>query len=624
MAEPAELLLIKDQYELAFHSLSRGVAAEEAGKRAEALEYYRKGRQHLTQGVEVPTAGERHLGVAWDTARQLQQRMRDTLSTVSSHLSDLETSQQTTGDQRGRLLRDLPPNLYPDLAPNSQPPQSSLHHLYPSIPPTTQDTTLTPPNTAPPRPASPSLPTRPTLPAVAPGTIAMASPGDQPPAYTPQPTDGHRSLAYGPAGGGLGSGKQTGAAAAAGQDANELLFIPSGVQVFFVAPNGQVSSLSNPGYLRIIAFGSESKDPTAGRPSAFLHVCDWLYPLTADTPVLLANSGIYMFPDSLAETPGSYVGIVLSSELPAADREVFQDLLSQLAELRVQGPEGAGSEVINLSMKVPLGPPIEPTGLTVPTEEKEKLPLPGWSEKMAQGILSGANRLSQGFVKGAEATGRAIHKGAAKIRDHITPEDTPSEVSPSVHKRLQAARQATGSALRVSQFLVNGVSTVAGHVAEKMAPHVKKHGAKLVPESLKKSKDGQASNMDGAKFVAASSVQGFSTIWSSLETGAKLIGKSVAAETVTTVTYKYGNDVGQATDTALKSVSNVGMTAYNIDNLGIKAILKTTGKATAKVMVKSPDGKSGAAEREEEQTQENQVKTEEKEAQKKEEEEKKK
>lgn len=65
-------------------------------------------------------------------------------------------------------------------------------------------------------------------------------------------------------------------------------------------------------------------------------VCDWLYPLTADTPVLLANSGIFMFPDSLAETPGSYVGIVLSSELPAVDRDMFQDVLSQLAELRVQ------------------------------------------------------------------------------------------------------------------------------------------------------------------------------------------------------------------------------------------------------------------------------------------------
>lgn len=51
-----------------------------------------------------------------------------------------------------------------------------------------------------------------------------------------------------------------------------------------------------------------------------------------------------------------------------------------------QGPEGAGSEVINLSEKIPLGLPKEQTGLT---GAKEKLPLPAWSEKMAQGILSG-------------------------------------------------------------------------------------------------------------------------------------------------------------------------------------------------------------------------------------------
>lgn len=68
----------------------------------------------------------------------------------------------------------------------------------------------------------------------------------------------------------------------------------------------------------------------------FLKVCDQLYPLTADTPVLLANSGIYMFPDSLGETTGSYVGLVLSSELPATDREMFQDLLAQLVDLRIQ------------------------------------------------------------------------------------------------------------------------------------------------------------------------------------------------------------------------------------------------------------------------------------------------
>lgn len=55
--------------------------------------------------------------------------------------------------------------------------------------------------------------------------------------------------------------------------------------------------------------------------------------------------------------------------------------------------------------------------------------------------------------------------------------------------------------------------------------------------------------------------------------------------------WRYGDDASQATDTAIKSVVNVGITAYNIDNLGIKAILKTTGKQTAKAMVKSSDGK---------------------------------
>lgn len=262
MTEPAELLLIRDQYELAFHSLSRGLAAEEAGSTAEALECYRKGRRHLAQGVEVPAGGERRQGAAWDTARQLQQRMKDTLPTVSAHLSDLETSRVTAGCQRERLLEHLPHSLYPDLALTCQPPQSSLHHLYPTIPATAQNKTPTP-KMPPPRPPSPAALHTQTLPAAA--TTAMAYPGEQPPAYTPQPTVGHRSLAHGPA----GSGKPTLPAAG---DGEELLFIPSGVQMFFVAPDGQVSSLSSPGYLRIMTFDSQQRDSTAERPLAFLHV----------------------------------------------------------------------------------------------------------------------------------------------------------------------------------------------------------------------------------------------------------------------------------------------------------------------------------------------------------------
>lgn len=54
---------------------------------------------------------------------------------------------------------------------------------------------------------------------------------------------------------------------------------------------------------------------------------------------------------------------------------------------------------------------------------------------------------------------------------------------------------------------VDGVCSVAGCVGRELAPHVKKHGGKLIPESMRKDKDGR-SNIDGAMVVAASGVQG--------------------------------------------------------------------------------------------------------------------
>lgn len=56
-------------------------------------------------------------------------------------------------------------------------------------------------------------------------------------------------------------------------------------------------------------------------------------------------------------------------------------------------------------------------------------------------------------------------------------------------------------------ILVDGVCTVANCVGKELAPHVRKHGSKLVPESLKKDRSGK-SPLDGAMVVAASSVQG--------------------------------------------------------------------------------------------------------------------
>ncbi|XP_017346558.1 spartin b isoform X1 [Ictalurus punctatus] len=558
----ARLQVINDSYERAFECITKALSEDEAGRKTEALELYRRGRQHLLRGLSVPTQGDECVGTQWDSARQMQQKMQETLNNIMSRLTVLENS----------LVPSAPPS-----APSRPGNGASSQNLYPA------------------------LPTRPPPPTVL-FSNGKAAGTERPPAYSPQAADGHVSISYGTAAGELSlvgdefyshTSSSSTSSQILGEEGEELFFLPNGVQIFFVSPDGHVSAPSYPGYLRIVKFTNDRPETMPTRPPAFLQVCDWLYPLMAtDSPVLLCNTGVYMFPDLMAPSPGYYVGVVLSSELPQSERDRFQDVLSHLTDLRVQ-PSGEAEDTINLPQKVP----IEPVVPEVAPSAEEENALPEWSEKVAHGILTGASWLSWGLAKGAEYTGKAIQKGASKLREHITPDDRPTQVSPTVTKSLHVAKQATGGAVKVSQFLVDGLCTIAGHVGRELAPHVKKHSAKLIPESMKKDKDGR-SNIDGAMVVAASGVQGFATMWTGLETAAKNIAKSVATETVTTVKHKYGAEAGQATDHAVNSAINVGVTAFNIDNLGIKAMVKKTGKETAHAILKDYRVQDGEAETE--------------------------
>ncbi|XP_007434992.1 spartin isoform X1 [Python bivittatus] len=560
MQENENAKAIEDEYKKAFVFVNKALNADELGQIEEAKNYYRQGLTHLLKGVSIPSEGLKGTKTHSVSVRQMQQKMKETLENVNARLRLLDENSQAN-------ITAVSSNI-------------EMPKLYPSIP--SKEKTE--------RPPVPSSLTSPPQPLASDGNIGSTSPGqmaavspsssmtnEAPPAYTPEATDGHYTVSYGTESGEFSSvGEdyyrkctQPPPVENFGVDADELILIPHGVQIFYVTPDGQVSAPSYPGYLRIVKFLDTDGAAAQNRPPAFLQVCDWLYPLMcSQSPVLSCSSGVYMFPDMMSQVSGSYVGVVLSSELPIAYRELFEDLLKQMTDLRIQ-PAEASSDVVNLGQTVRIQPGPE-------DQDRE---LPDWSEKIAHGILSGASWLSWGLVKGAEYTGKAIHKGASKLREHIQPEEKPLEVSPTVAKGLHVARQATGGAVKVSQFLVEGVCSIASCVGRELAPHVKKHGSKLVPESLKKDKDGK-STLDGALVVAASGVQGFSTIWQGLECAAKCIAKSVSKETVQTVKYKYGDDAGHATNNAVSSVVNVGMTAFNIDNIGIKAIVKKTAKET--------------------------------------------
>ncbi|XP_036600192.1 spartin isoform X3 [Trichosurus vulpecula] len=567
--EPANIKIIKEAYKRAFVFVNKGLNADELGQKEKARNYYSKGREHLLQGVRISASGPECTGSGWESARQMQQKMQETLKNVNTRLGILEQNPSSFVPSNLQEGSQLSPVLPPDGKPEKPP-------LPPSL-------------------ISPSVQTEVNgnYPSTSMEQHSVVSPVslEAPPAYTPHATDGHYTLSYGTESGEVSSVSEDYYAISPrpppletlGVDVEELILIPSGVQIFFVTPAGEVSAPSYPGYLRIVKFLDTTSEAAQNWPPGFLQVCGWLYPLMPNqSPVLSCSSGVYMFPDTLQRS-GSCVGVVLSSELPQEDRELFEDLLKQMSDLRVQASEnrenreeiqipggmripfvqfkeqpsknlrklvpsdqgikdgdrkeGSGTkavdtsnEEINLSQVVPFQP--------VPEENVSVLP--EWSEKVSQNILSGASWLSWGLVKGAELTGKAIHKGASKLREHIEPEEKPLEVSPAVSKGLHIAKQATGGAVKVSQFLVEGVCSIANCVGRELAPHVKKHGSKLVPESLKKDKDGK-STLDGAMVVAASSVQGFATVWQGMECAAKCIVKKVTSETVHTVKHKYRN-----------------------------------------------------------------------------------
>ncbi|XP_061876425.1 spartin isoform X2 [Colius striatus] len=570
VVEDANIKAINEEYKQAFIFINRGLNTDEQGRKKEARSYYKQGLDHLLRGINIPSQGPTCVGSQWESARQMQQKMRETLRNVHARLDILE--ENTSPVQTSPAAMAAPaevPKLYPSIPSKEEPerPPAPTSLFVPSQPPAADGSGVTM--------------SQGQIPATSPSSAKpLCLPSEAPPAYTPQATNGHFTVSY---------GTDSGEFSSVGEDyyhkctqppplenlgvaVDELILIPQGVQIFFVTPDGQVSAPSYPGYLRIVKFLDTDREAAQNLPSAFLQVCDWLYPLMCNqSPVLCCNTGVYMFPDSMSQLPGSYVGVVLSSELPAADRELFEDLLKQMSDLRIQ-PSEASSDAVNLPQTVHIQP--QPEG-----EEKQK-ELPEWSEKVSHAILSGASWVSWGLVKGAEYTGKAIHKGASKLREHIQPEEKPLEVNPTVAKGLHVAKQATGGAVKVSQFLVEGVCSIANCVGKELAPHVKKHGSKLVPESLKKDKDGK-STFDGALVVAASGVQGLSAVWQGLESAAKCIVKSVSTETVKTVKYKYGDDAGHATDNAMNSAINIGATAFNIDNLGIKAVVKRTAKQTS-------------------------------------------
>lgn len=263
--DPAEIKIIKEAYEKAFLFVNKGLNADELGQKEEAKNYYKQGIGHLLRGISVTAAEPGCTSPAWESARQMQRKMKETLQNVRTRLEILEKGLATS------LRSDLQdvPKLYPEFPPKDACKKSPAPDSVPQHAEVDGSTSAAGAASAGPS-AAPSA-----------GPLPSPShPAEAPPAYTPQAAEGHYTVSYGTDSGEFSSvgedfyrnHSQPPPLETLGLDADELILIPNGVQIFFVNPAGEVSAPSYPGYLRIVRFLDNSLDTVLNRPPGFLQV----------------------------------------------------------------------------------------------------------------------------------------------------------------------------------------------------------------------------------------------------------------------------------------------------------------------------------------------------------------
>ncbi|KAL8576339.1 hypothetical protein ACOMHN_048906 [Nucella lapillus] len=386
-------------------------------------------------------------------------------------------------------------------------------------------------------------------------------------------------------------------------EGTELFSIADGVQIFYISREGYVSAPSYPTSLHIVKLQDEAEEHAGadGSPPAFIQVGDWFYPLIPGaSPVLHATCGAYLFPDLSPEGAGASIGLTLPDTVNPEEKHMLEDILKNFSLVQEQRAHLQPEDLV-----IPSAPPAvleeEATAQRRrgvergegQQEREEGGQDQSTSAKISYGITVASKWISWGVGKGAEKAGELITYGSSKLREKLAPEERARPVDPRLQKGMVYARKATHVGVTVSAFIVTKLGEATMALGRQIAPHVRKQGEKLMPKSMTTEKN--KSTMDGVIEVAASGIQGFGTVYMGLEKAAKALARNLANETVATVHHKYGDEAGRLTENTVYAAGNIAMTAYNADNLGIKAIAKRAAKDTGKAVLKDINEKNTAS-----------------------------
>jgi hypothetical protein len=381
--------------------------------------------------------------------------------------------------------------------------------------------------------------------------------------------------------------------------ATEILRVDNGVQLFYIASDGTVSTPSHPATLSIYSFNDDVRQKYRQKGSnvvGFVRVDSWMYPLIPnESPGMKTNFNAYIFPNQ--DEHLNFVGITFANKSANNDgMNFFEDVLANYGSLIYQDKNASSG------IKYPSLPNAASSGATAPAMEKSKeakgsslvdeaetkKEAEAWTpDTIAQGVRNGAEYLSQGISATSSYATRYVNVGSDKLKAQLKPNEEPVRVSPTVQNFVRNVNYGTHVTVRVSSFVLNKLGAMAKYTAQTAAPYIKQGSTQLLAKTgVAGNKTNATSYVDGFCKVAGSSVEGFSVVYDSLEQAAKCLGKNVTNQTVNVVDYKYGTDAAKLTQNGMQSVGNIALTVNNVKGL---KIVRTVAKETAKEVVKSKD-----------------------------------
>lgn len=340
------------------------------------------------------------------------------------------------------------------------------------------------------------------------------------------------------------------------KNAEELLFIPDGVQLFFIKGD-DASVPSYPSYLKVFKFTKTKeaaadvvKRPESSAP-AFLQVGDWVYPLVPNrSPVLHSAYDAYIFPDPTVECLNSYVGVILPKDLDQNVVKQFEKFMSEFTAYKVEQE----------------APPLS------------KLENERFAKRIAGFLLDSTDTVVYHMTKGSDKAHDLIRQQSEKAKASTTPDQAKNvTIDPRVQTSIHYLRSGSKVAVKVSGYLVDKIGALGAAIGRRVASSVDKRlqsnstGAKVAHDVLE---------------VTSAGVAGVSTIFVALEEISKKLARCLASETVTVVNHKYGTEAATVTDKALYTAGFAAQTAWNIECLGLNSMARRSAKSASLAFLK--------------------------------------